>query len=156
MLIKLIFDVETDFRKGLLEIDGVWAANSIRGAKTARGVTKRLASTGTTGNAEEDMLRLTFTSSERIEVLQRYLEAKCHDKDPKYFKSPGLAPTETEVLAAIGWNPSSTGETRNWEDEQWERQEVKEDLKATMLKGANEWTSWVKSFEKNPEKALKK
>lgn len=103
------------------------------------------------------MLRLTFTPSERIEILQRYLEAKCHEKDPRYFKSPGLAPTESDVLAAIGWSPSSTGgETRNWEDEQWERQEVKDDLKATMTKGASEWLGWVKSFEKNPEKALKK
>jgi len=138
----------------LSEIDAVWAANSIRGAKTARCVTKRLNSTGTIGNAEEDMLRLTFTPSQRIEVLQRYLEAKCHDKDPRYFRSPGLAPTETELLAAIGWSPSSTGETRNWEDEQWERQEVKGDLKAIMLKGASEWTGWVKSFEKNPGKVL--
>ena len=150
---------------GLAEIDGVWAANSIRGAKTARSVTKRLHSTSddaaTNPNnpnpSKQDSLNLSFTPSPRLDVLYRYLAAQCHKRDPKYFHQPGHAPTESEVLDAIGWSPSqSGGETRNWEDEQWELAEVKDDLQVTMGKGAREWVKWVKEFENKPEKALKK
>ena len=66
-------------------------------------------------------------------------------------------PTETEVIEAIGWSPSQTaGETRNWEDEQWEILEVKDDIRGTMSKGAKEWLKWCKAYEKNPQKAVKK
>ena len=142
---------------GLLEIDSVWLYSSVRGAKTARSVTRRLNSSAPAAG-QEPMLRLSFVPSPRLDVLRRYLLAVCHGRDPWMFKSDGRpAPTETEVLEAIGWNPSSTdSETRNWEDEQWEIQEVKEDLKMTMGKGAKEWAKWCKAFEKNPEKALKK
>jgi hypothetical protein len=142
---------------GLLEIDSVWLYSSIRGAKTARSVTKRLnSSSPTDAPQDEAKLKLTFTASQRLDILQSYLQVECHKKDPKLFKSAGPAPTETQVLEAIGWSPSQTGETKNWEDEQWEVAEVKEDLKATMHKGAKEWDKWCKNFEKNPEKALKK
>jgi len=141
---------------GLAEIDSVWAYASIRGAKTARSVTKRLnSSSSAPGNpGDGPNLKLTFTPSPRLEVLRAYLTAQCHARDPKLFQSGGLAPTETEVLEAIGWSPH--GETKNWEDEQWELQEVKDDLKATMQKGAREWDKWCKGFEKDPDKALKK
>lgn len=144
---------------GLLEIDGVWAYASIRGAKTSRSVTKRLTSSGETGKPDEDKLTLNFTPSPRLAVLERYLAAQCHEKDPKLFPSTGAAstPTETEVLEAIGWFPSSKGgDEKNWEDEQWEITEVKDDLKQVMKKGAKEWEKWVKLYEKTPEKALKK
>ncbi|KAI4718563.1 hypothetical protein E4T48_05226 [Aureobasidium sp. EXF-10727] len=142
---------------GLLEIDAVWAAASIRGAKISRNVTKRLHSTSTSGNHDEDTLRLSFHPSSRLEVLDKYLEARCHEKDAKIFPSFGFAPTETECLQAIGWAPSQTGgETRNWEDEHWETAEVKEDLKTVMTKAAHEWDKWCRVYEKNPEKAVKK
>ncbi|TID23430.1 hypothetical protein E2P81_ATG03001 [Venturia nashicola] len=143
---------------GLLEIDAVWATASIRGAKTARSVTKRLHSTTPENSKHDDAkLKLTFTPSDRLEVLRRYLAAECHRRDPKIFKLEGTGPTEAEVLEALGWSPSQTGgETRNWEDEQWEIQEVKEDLKLTMGKGGKEWDKWCKAFAKDPEKALKK
>lgn len=142
---------------GLLEIDAVWAAASIRGAKISRNITKRLTSTSTSGNHDKDTLKLSFTSSARLETLDKYLEAKCHDRDAKAFPSFGAAPTETEVLHAIGWAPTQTGgETRNWEDEGWETSEVKDDLKAVMAKAAREWDKWCKAYEKNPEKAMKK
>lgn len=142
---------------GLLEIDSVWLYSSFRGAKTARSVTKRLHSTSADDTKhDEASLKLVFTPSERLEILSSYLGAACHEKDPKLFPSAGVAPTETNVLEAIGWTPSQTGETKNWEDEQWEINEVKEDLKATMGKGAKEWNSWIKKFQKDPEKALKK
>ncbi|MCJ1376604.1 hypothetical protein MMC20_007847 [Loxospora ochrophaea] len=148
---------------GLLEIDSVWAYASIRGAKTARSVTKRLTSTensstsGQGGSSEEPSLQLSFTSSPRLELLRCYLASKCCERDGKIFSSPGVRPTETEILEAIGWSPAqNSGEERNWEDEQWQITEVKEDLKAVMQKGARAWDKWVKAFEKDPEKALKK
>jgi hypothetical protein len=143
---------------GLLEIDTVWAYSSIRGAKTARSVTKRLHSSSPNDAAHDDAkLKLVFTPSQRLEVLRRYLAAECHKRDPKLFKPEGLAPTESEVLEAIGWSPSQIGgETRNWEDEQWEVSEVKDDLRLTMGKGGKEWDKWCKAFQKDPEKALKK
>jgi hypothetical protein len=143
---------------GLLEIDAVWAYSSIRGAKTARSVTKRLHSSSPTDSEHDDhKLKLTFTPSPRLDVLRQYLAAECHKRDPKLFKSEGPAPTESEVLEAIGWSPSQNGgETRNWEDEQWEVNEVKDDLRETMGKGGKEWEKWCKAYEKDPEKALKK
>lgn len=151
---------------GLLEIDGVWAYSSIRGAKTARSVTKRLTSStqsGTThGQSEEqemagDKLRLTFTQSPRLEVLNHYLMARCRDHDHRHFPSVEIAPTESEVLAAIGWAPSQTGGTeKNWEDEQWETEEVKADMRNTLDKASKEWDKWCRAFAQNPEKALKK
>lgn len=150
---------------GLLEIDAVWAYSSIRGAKTSRSVTKRLASSTNSGalgdNHHEDtkeQLKLNFLPSSRLEVLRGYLAVKCAEKDPKIFRrEAGVPPTETTVLEAIGWSPSQLGgQAHNWEDEQWETQEVKDDLQMVMKKAAGSWDKWCKSFEKNPEKALKK
>ena len=144
---------------GLLEVDGVWAYASIRGAKTARGVTKRLTSTSASaGKSGEGELRLHFVATPRMEVLKAYLATRCSERDPKLFAqdpTTKIRPTESEVLEAIGWTPSER-ETRNWEDEQWELEEVKEDLKATLGKGARAWEKWCRGFEKDPEKALKK
>lgn len=150
---------------GLLEVDGVWAYSSIRGAKTARSVTKRLTSSTKAGvthhETEEqemqgDKLRLQFQQDPRIEVLYRYLCSKCTARDPQLFPSRGTATTESEVLESIGWAPSQTGGEKNWEDEQWETNEVKDDLKNVMSKGAREWDRWCKKFAEDPEKALKK
>lgn len=142
---------------GLLEIDAVWLYSSVRGAKTSRSVTKRLSSTSTSGDHDKDKLHLNFTPSPRLDILERYLAAKCHEKDPKLFPQYAVAPAESEVLEAIGWFPSSKGgEERNWEDEQWEIMEVKDDLKSTMGKGAKEWVKWCKLFQEKPEKAAKR
>jgi hypothetical protein len=143
---------------GLLEVDGVWAYSSIRGAKTARSVTKRLHSTSTSdASHDKSSLKMSFSPSPRLDILDRYLAAQCHERDPHLFPSPGPVPSETDVLEALGWSPSHTdGETKNWEDEQWEIAEVKDDLKNTMRKGSREWDKWCKAFKKDPVKALKK
>lgn len=142
---------------GLGEIDTVWAYANIRGAKTARSVTKRLSSSSTSGDAEKDKLQLHFTPSTRLETLRKYLAAQCHKRDQKLFPGYTASPTETDVLEAIGWSPSQTGgEQKNWEDEQWEMTEVKDDLKLVMHKAAKEWDKWCRAYEKNPEKAMKK
>ncbi|GAB1740861.1 hypothetical protein NU219Hw_g5940t1 [Hortaea werneckii] len=141
---------------GLLEIDAVWAYASIRGAKTSRSVTKRLASTSETGDHDKDKLTLNFTPSARLALLEKYLAARCHEREPKLFPYIAAVPTETEILEAIGWSPSQIGSEKNWKDEAWEVSEVKEDLKSVMAKGAKEWGKWCHAFEKEPEKALKK
>jgi hypothetical protein len=142
---------------GLLEIDAVWAYSSMRGAKTSRSLTKRLTSTSSSGKHDEDKLHLNFTPSPRLAVLDKYLAARCHERSSDLFPYVGGAPGETEVLEAIGWFPSSKGgHERNWEDEQWEISEVKDDLQNVMKKGASEWAKWVKLYEKQPEKAMKK
>lgn len=91
--------------------------------------------------------------------MQRYLQEKCREKEPKLFSaapSAGVLPTEDEVLASIGWTPSDRFEEKNWEDEAWERRKVEEDVKETMTKAAKAWNHWVKLYEKNPKKAEKK
>lgn len=150
---------------GLLEIDSVWAYSSIRGAKTARSVTKRLTSTNPGDHQHDDtnqtQLRLNFVPAPRIEILRQYLAAMCAEKDPKLFglavEGTGKSPNEDNVLEAIGWQPSQGGgETKNWEDEAWEIQNVGEDLQNVMKKGASAWDKWCKQFQKDPVKALKK
>lgn len=64
---------------GLAEIDGVWLAASLKGAKTSRNVTKRLTSSSKTGDHDKDTLHLEFTPSPRLAVLERYLAARCHE-----------------------------------------------------------------------------
>ena len=150
---------------GLLEIDSVWAYSSIRGAKTARSVTKRLNSSNTNAagmqqaEQDENKLKLTFTQSPRLELLSRYLIGRCVHVDDQMFRQAGgaIAPAENEVLSAIGWAPSTEGGgEKNWEDEQWEREEVRDDMKNTLGKAAKEWGKWCKAFAKNPQKAEKK
>lgn len=141
---------------GLAEIDAVWAYGNIRGAKTARNVTKRLTSSGS-ADQDQAQLQLTLSPHPRLDILERYLLAKCHERDPLRFPWGAIGPTDTDVLDAIGWNPSQAGgETRNWEDEQWEISEVKDDLKSVMGKGAKEWNKWCKEFERDPSKAMKR
>ena len=144
---------------GLLEVDGVWAFSSIKGAKTARSVTKRLSSSTASGHVDDDsteQLKLTFTSSSRVEVMRDYLVGKCVERDGSMFSRQRTMPAEGEVLEAIGWTPSKEREERNWEDEQWEREQVVDDLRQVMRKAAKGWDKWCRGFEKNPEKALKK
>jgi hypothetical protein len=144
---------------GLGEIDTVWAYSSFRGAKTARSVTKRLtSSTHANPNHEDESnkLKLTFTHSQRIEVLRKYLDAECHKANAKLFPTYEHSPTESDVLEAIGWAPSRDTEEKNWEDEHWEMQEVKEDLKRVFKKAASEWVKWCKLLAEKPEKAMKK
>ncbi|RMZ87252.1 hypothetical protein DV736_g5526, partial [Chaetothyriales sp. CBS 134916] len=138
---------------GLGEIATVWAFKSIMGAKTARSISKRLASSEADGKGQ---LKLSFQPSSRVEPLKQYLEAECSRVDPAIFPRKGefhVPPTEGQVLEAIGWSPHQTGgETRNWEDEQWELSEVKDDWKVTMSKGAKEWKKWCHKYEQDWEK----
>lgn len=146
---------------GLGEVDTLWAWSSFRGAKTSRSVTKRLSSASKSDNPhdekDDNQLKLNFVDSQRVEILSSYLHAQCHKVDSTLFPGYQTAPTETQVLEAIGWSPSTVGtETRNWEDEAWEASEVKDDLKVTFQKAAKEWRKWCLLLEKDPSKAAKK
>jgi len=156
--IALAIDLLLVFFGGLFEIDAVWLYMSVKGAKTARAVTKRLASFA---ESEADMsgkyLRLRFVPSPNAEVMEKYLYAQCHARDSKLFMREVEMPGESDILEAIGWCPSLVGgERKSVEDEQWELEEVKDDLKGTFRKGAKEWDKWCKGFERDPVKALKK
>ena len=59
-------------------------------------------------------------------------------------------------MEAIGWAPHQTNGQKNWEDEAWELNEVKEDLRIVMHKAAKEWRKYCANYEKNPEKNLAK
>jgi hypothetical protein len=151
---------------GLGEIASVWAFKSIMGAKSARSISKRLASAEANsqpGQPEttQGQLRLTFKPSPHTDVLKHYLDAECHRVDPTIFPRSAttayhVPPTETQAINALGWSPAqSGGETRNWEDEQWELSEVKEDFRITMHKGAKEWRKWCRAFEREWEKKMR-
>ncbi|KAF7196157.1 hypothetical protein HII31_02558 [Pseudocercospora fuligena] len=154
---------------GLAEIDAVWFYASFRGAKTSRRITKRLEIPDTeisyTSVSKKDVkkrkneLRLDFTPSQGVDILQRYLAAKCHEHDGKLFPEYVPPPSETHILEAIGWTHSDDigdGRPLDWEDKQWELKQMKDDLDRTFTKAAKEWAKWCKRWEKNPEKAVKK
>ena len=151
------------------EIDAVWFYASFRGAKTSRSITKRLDIPDTeisyTSVSKKDVkkrkneLRLDFHPSQRVDILQRYLAAKCHEHDGKLFPEYVPPPSETHILEAIGWTHSDDigdGRPLDWEDKQWELKQMKDDLDKTFAKAAKEWAKWCKRWEKNPEKAIKK
>lgn len=145
---------------GLFEVDAVWAANSLRGAKTARSVTKRLASSTKSGSVHDsdESIKLRFVASARAEPLQNYLLGQCLKKDVGMFSRPrGVTiPTGSDVLTAIGWHNSGVYQKTNWEDEAWEREQVEDDLEKTFKKAASAWDKWLMLYEKKPEKALKR
>lgn len=134
---------------GLLEIDGVWAYSSIRGAKTAHTLNKRL-----DGSHPDSQLSLKFIPLKQIDLLSHYLECRCHEIDKKKFPTFKIPPNDTELLQAIGWSPSD--DHASYQDIRWETDEVIEDLKSVFKKSAKEWVKWLHKYEVNPEKALKK
>ncbi|TEA15797.1 hypothetical protein C8034_v001926 [Colletotrichum sidae] len=165
--VSLAIDLVMIAVSGLFEVNAVWAYFTIKGSKTARSVTKRIASTSKKpetidpGKSEkemdkEDKLHLTFRPATRIDVLSMYLQAECHRVDSRLFPRYTTAPTEIDCLEAIGWSPARTGGQKNWEDEAWEVNDVKDDLRVVMHKAAKEWRKWCTRYEKNPEKSMTK
>ncbi|KAF9879643.1 hypothetical protein CkaCkLH20_03186 [Colletotrichum karsti] len=165
--VSLAIDLVMIAISGLFEVNAVWAYMTIKGTKTARSVTKRIASSSKKPETidpeksekemeKEDKLKLTFKPAHRIDVLSRYLQAECHRVDSRLFPRYTSAPTEIDCLEAIGWSPAHTRGQQNWEDEAWEVNDVKDDLKVVMHKGAKEWKKWCNRYEKNPEKSMTK
>ncbi|KPI38047.1 uncharacterized protein AB675_1075 [Cyphellophora attinorum] len=183
--VSLAVDIVLIAVSGIFEVNAAWAYFNIKGAKTARSVGKRLSSSTSSAPSssavasggvpppgesqaidpekpeaelqKEDKLKLEFRPATRIDVLSRYLQAECHKVEPKLFPEYRTPPSESDCLEAIGWAPHQTGsEKQNWEDEAWELQEVKDDLRLVIHKAAKEWRKYVVAFEKNPEKNIGK
>lgn len=131
---------------GALEIDAVWAAASIRGARTARSVVQRL-------GASEGELKLTFVESDRAQVLADYLLGCCHERDKRWELGWRPTPTASQVLDVIGWN-GGVYEEKNADG--WERTAVERDLERTMTKAAKAWDKWFDLWLKNPSKAVRR
>ena len=118
-------------------------------------------------------IALSLALSPHVEVLRAYLEMQCLRREFAMFPQlDGISGdvTEAAALEAIGWKPVHRAEwelefedskgrierlTRA-EDEAWQMREAKEDLRRLMKKGAAEWVSWCKTFQKDPEAAKKK
>lgn len=134
---------------GLIEIDGIWAYSSIRGAKAAHDINKRLDNAGS-----DSQLTLKFVPLEHIDLLSRYLECVCHDVDKKRFPTFKIPPRHLELLKAIGW--ASSDDNASEQDTRYETSEVIEDMRSVFKKSAKEWVKWLHKYDENPEKALKK
>lgn len=91
-----------------------------------------------------------------MDILERYLAARCHDADPKLFPEYVATPADTEVLKAIGWTHSVPEGEMEWEDRQWEARQVRDDLERCFGKAAREWAGFCKRWVKDPEKAMRK
>ena len=157
---------------GFTQVNGAWSALTIRGARNARSITKRLASSTKSGDLatseDTDQLHLKFRQSHRVDGMRDYLASLCAARNENLFATtPGNAeeeekasPLEAEVLEAIGWKPSGQTtnefEERNWEDEAWEQQHVEFDMRDIMKKAAKNWESWCKLHAKHPKRAAKK
>jgi hypothetical protein len=118
-------------------------------------------------------IALSLAQSPHVEVLRAYLEMQCLRREFAMFPQlDGMSGdvTEEAALEAIGWKPVPRAEwelevedskgrveklTRA-EDEAWQVREAKEDLRRLMKKGAAEWVTWCKAFQKDPEAAKKK
>lgn len=192
---------------GLMEVSGVWAYTSIRGAMTSKKMTQGLALAEeqaaqkheeetevrgcTCGHHEDDFgtaeaipktkdkgkkkktgINLRMQKSSHLEILRRYLELTCLKKEfnmfPQIEEAAGDV-NEAAVLEAIGWKPTRR-QGRDLElefkdkiekltpeqDELWQLKDAKDDVRRIMKKGASEWVIWCKSFQKDPEAAMKR
>lgn len=72
---------------------------------------------------KKDSLKVRFVPDEAMNTMESYLLEACHRRNPRAFKSPGVPPTQTDVLASIGWWPDQRGKVpatdadRDWDDE---------------------------------------
>ncbi|KAH7122372.1 hypothetical protein B0J11DRAFT_437878 [Dendryphion nanum] len=165
---------------GLTEISGVWAYTNIRGAKTSKKITQGLSigeAQATMAKEEAEMepekgIDLRMQQSNQLEILRRYLNLACLKREFNMFPVIETAAgdvNEEAVLEAIGWQPTRRQgrdleldlkdkiETLTPEqDEEWQHKEARADIKRVFRKGAAEWVTWIKSFQKDPEVALKR
>ncbi|OCK88363.1 uncharacterized protein K441DRAFT_589094 [Cenococcum geophilum 1.58] len=144
---------------GLMEVSAVWAHSSIRGARTSKRVAKGLAKGKEKSKEKNPGIALSLAQSPHIEVLRAYLEMQCLRREFAMFPQlDGMSGdvTEAAALEAIGWKPGRIEKLTKAEDEAWQVREAKEDLRRLMKKGAAEWITWCKAFQKDPEAAKKK
>jgi hypothetical protein len=179
---------------GLTEVSAVWAHSSIRGAITSKAMTQGLKAGEMTPQVQgcmcgehegefgavqvvedkkEKRITLSMQANAQIEVLSRYLDGMCLQREYAMFPQldgRDLDVSEEAVLEAIGWQPKrrlgyeleledSKGLVEKLtpeQDEAWQVTEAKADVRRIMKKGAGEWVSWCKMYRKDAEAALKK
>lgn len=117
-------------------------------------------------------INLQLQQSTHLEILRRYLDLACLKNDfnmfPQIEEAAGDV-NEESVLEAIGWKPvprfgrdleiefkDRVEAVTSEQDMLYQTKEAKDDVKRYMRKGAAEWIAWCKSFQKDPEAALKK
>lgn len=68
-------------------------------------------------------LKVRFVPDAAMGTMESYFQEACHRRNPRAFKSPGVPPTQTDVLASIGWFPDRRGRapgverSEDWSDE---------------------------------------
>lgn len=68
-------------------------------------------------------LKVRFAPDEAMATMESYFLELCHRRNPRAFKSPGVPPTQTDVLSSIGWWPDRRGRAPgverdgDWDDE---------------------------------------
>ncbi|KAK5175153.1 uncharacterized protein LTR77_000290 [Saxophila tyrrhenica] len=141
----------------LLMGSAVLAYSSIKGAKDIRTLTKRVTGPSETDKPDKGGLQLSFSASPRLAVFEKYLAAECFERSPYMFPDVGDAPEESEVLEAMGWSPSSQGDTEaRLEDRRWENFRAMEDLYTEVWKATRAWTRWVNLCKRHPKLAVRK
>lgn len=124
------------------------------------------------GKGKKKGIDLRMQQSNQLEILRRYLNLACLKREFNMFPVIETAAgdvNEEAVLEAIGWQPTRRQgrdleldlkdkiETLTPEqDEEWQHKEARADIKRVFRKGAAEWVTWIKSFQKDPEVALKR
>lgn len=54
-------------------------------------------------------LKVQFIQDEAMSTMEKYFQEVCHQRNPRVFRSSGVPPTKTDVLASIGWWPDKRG-----------------------------------------------
>ncbi|KAF1962931.1 hypothetical protein CC80DRAFT_100774 [Byssothecium circinans] len=110
--------------------------------------------------AKDNGINLHLQQSPQLEILRRYLDLACLKREFNMFPAIEEAAgdvNEGSVLEAIGWRPvRRAGKDLEVdfkdrvevltpeEDEKYQVQEAREDVKRVFRKGAGEWVGWVK------------
>lgn len=70
-------------------------------------------------------LKVRFAPDPAMGTMESYFQEACHRRNPRAFKSPGVPPTQTDVLASIGWWPDRRGRAPGVErEEDWSDENV--------------------------------
>lgn len=59
--------------------------------------------------AQKESLQVVFYPTPAMEVMSRYVQQTCHKVNPEAFPAMANAPSEADVLAAMGWHPERRG-----------------------------------------------
>lgn len=85
-------------------------------------------------------LKVRFVPDEAMATMESYFQEACHRRNPRVFKSPGVPPTQTDVLASMGWWPDRRGRAPGVEhEEDWDDENVSTPALLSSARG-RKWT----------------